>query len=723
VTDLPALRREELRHLVEQVFRGERRRSYLLAVHGTGEGGEMTTAAGEFIIRPVSSELELRDALPPIDLDNDARIVFLLPWDELPLDIGGRFAGRGRVQTLPRDRRLRDLLGVDAIDPAVWSSRLAGFLLRQPPERNHLTIAGAGRLTLDALWTTYLTATWRVPADLGLASMLAWAAWDGRGREFTSTMASPDAAGVAAELRAFLAARLGTPGVALWQHWETGRGRQMLAYAVLCEALADHPGAHPWLRLSIGKPELGLEIDAAGFPAFAETLRDSVPLAVALLEQHEGHSAVEAVLGAAETLLRASDEPAYRPLLVASPRLPSAWELRLTALGDALHQSLARRTPESLVTVEQALQRLFAHELFKQPDYFNTCRQAEMIARLLAWLIDRQGQRPSEGLSAYAPVESLARWYAEEGGHVDWARRRARPAAARGGRFGEAVSAVLAAADAARRELDLRFARALPDWLAASCPQQQVLPIDRAAADIGAAFLAGSTDRKLLVLLLDGMAWAQASELLESLGEGASRWAPLRWHSLPAHRIGDGAYPPVLASIPTITEVSRAAFFSGKPPSPGARGDTSDDPARWQKHSVLGKFFPPPRTPQLLLGSDAHTRDGTASERALQLIRTADERVVAIVINAIDDALKSNPQHEHEWKRHTIRSLEDFLRAAREAHRAVLLASDHGHVAGDHLTFTGTVQAGGSRWRPLDPAGTIDPPTCQHHVRHSSPRN
>ncbi|MGD0680251.1 MAG: hypothetical protein ABSC94_33150 [Polyangiaceae bacterium] len=53
-----------------------------------------------------------------------------------------------------------------------------------------------------------------------------------------------------------------------------------------------------------------------------------------------------------------------------------------------------------------------------------------------------------------------------------------------------------------------KFARGLVEWTAAGQPANQVLPIDKALERLAAKFLEEKDDRRLLVLLLDGMAWA-----------------------------------------------------------------------------------------------------------------------------------------------------------------------------------------------------------------------
>src|SRR5690606_37811378 len=109
--------------------------------------------------------------------------------------------------------------------------------------------------------------------------------------------------------------------------------------------------------------------------------------------------------------------------------------------------------------------------------------------------------------------------------------------------------------------------------------------------------------RKLLVLLLDGMAWAQATEILMDLGARVhDAWAPLAWHMSAAGRIGSGPYPAVIANFPTVTEVSRSAFFAGEAmPGHKVRPSTADDPKRWRAHKELVKLPGDGDAPKLLL--------------------------------------------------------------------------------------------------------------------------
>ncbi|MEZ4444907.1 MAG: hypothetical protein R3B72_37875 [Polyangiaceae bacterium] len=150
--------------------------------------------------------------------------------------------------------------------------------------------------------------------------------------------------------------------------------------------------------------------------------------------------------------------------------------------------------------------------------------------------------------------------------------------------------------------------------------------------------------------------------------------------------------------------MSRSAFFAGQvAPAGKPAPKTGDDPKRWRDNKDLAKLLGDGDMPQLLLRGESHTGDGSANAEALALVASTDRRIVAIVINAIDASLKADSQQHQRWTAESIRSLRDLLDRARDAGRAVLLASDHGHVPSDRLTFkAGTVPQGGARYRPWE---------------------
>ncbi|MGD0679087.1 MAG: BREX-2 system phosphatase PglZ [Polyangiaceae bacterium] len=678
MTAAPRLSSADVKQRIEEI---QPRRPFV-AFFGSGEPDQVQTSAGIFEVVPVRSELDLRKNLPDAP-DGDTRIAFLVPWSgALPLDIGAAFAQDGRILPLGRELRLRRLFGAAQVEAAARESALAKYLLEKPPAQP-FAFSG-GRLTLDALWATWLAAVWGVP-DEGLASLealLAWAVSSERGPNFRAVV--PDE--VRLDLLAHLRRRYDAAAPLVWRAWESGEERaKPLELALVFEALDESGELRMWRLLKtreLGASDADREIAS-------RALAKAASGALRLVEGREPDR-VDRLLRTAEDR---ADEEVVRSAMAASRSLPSGWHKRLDALGNALAQGAQTPNADALRQAIAAQRDLEAHRFFKHAAHAGVLSRADMAVKLLAWLVARPDRELRGGNSVYADVERLARWYAAEGGFVDWARRRARGSGERA--FGEGVNAVVAAADAVRVEIDRTFARALPRWIEAGKPATQVLPIESAVDHFVCRFLAARGDRKVLVLLLDGMAWAQAAEILESIPS----WGPLAWN-FGAGRIGSTpSIAPVLASLPTVTEVSRAAFFAGKAMPAGRLDGTDKDVDRWASFAKLRPFVPPGDLPRLLLRGEGHTPDGAASREALNLVRDERHRAVAIVINAIDSSLKGDTQQDSRWTYETIRPLRDLLDAAQETGRAVLLAADHGHVPADRLQSVGSPPDSKARWR------------------------
>jgi len=241
----------------------------------------------------------------------------------------------------------------------------------------------------------------------------------------------------------------------------------------------------------------------------------------------------------------------------------------------------------------------------------------------------------------------------------------------------EVIAEVVARADVRRDELDETFAKALPLWQARQ-KTERVLPIDKVLDRLAVDFLAGGDHRRLLVVLLDGMAWMNAVQLLESLE--TQHWGPVRWQ--PKGATG-GLLLPVLAALPTLTDVSRSALFAGKRLKPGEARNSTADPDRFDGHAGLRKLLG--TGPRLLMRAEAETQSGAASPKALELVRS-EHRVVGVVLNAIDDQLSVGAGLDVDFGVQAIKALPELLANAALAQRAVLLLSDHGHVRGDRFS-------------------------------------
>ena len=262
-----------------------------------------------------------------------------------------------------------------------------------------------------------------------------------------------------------------------------------------------------------------------------------------------------------------------------------------------------------------------------------------------------------------------------------------------------AVRRLYDAVDVVARTDDKHFAEAYVAWVNASKPSSEVLPIEHVTKRVVAQFLKGGEHRKLLLVLMDGMSYAAAVQVLQRLRD-QRRWSPIAWRT-PGWN-GLLPIPPVLAAAPTLTEVSRAALFAGvADPRFGDQG-TDKDESRWASNPHVRE----------LVGDEPlkvfFRRDIHAGHDLLDEVKQAvagDQRVVAVVVNAIDEQLKGSLQVAVDYSKTPILPLEALLSAADGAERAVLLVADHGHVAGDAMRVAGgriaAGREGGARWRAL----------------------
>jgi PglZ domain len=684
---LPTLSARDLEAELEELHRAPRR-SLTTAFHGAPTAGlESVTATvcGEpvrFRVSHATCELALRQALSGAQ-EQDAPLVLLVDFDgRLPLDVTGRLAS-GKVRHVTEERRLARLFGARAVSPEVLASPLKDALMAEGGDFGALPGA---TLDLDTAWRRYLARRTELPADAALSEerVVAHCAVAGDARALGRVLAARPA--LESALHTYLAERAGPVARLAWRAWTRGRGADVAAFAFVLqgavEAVERSEYLEAWLGLRLAEldPELQGVLGRRDGGAGRALLRRWGALADGLaLRLGEG---VEPIVRAADRLVAGDERVAAA--LAASPHLECALDGAREALARALERALAVPASEAVREVRAALARLEAHHLCRREPYRSQLVRARMAARLVAYLVAYAAELAGGAAGGEAgagagmlpgdEMAGLAAEYARHGGFVDLARSRAR--GPRADRLDSACAAVVARADELRDRQDERFARALPHWLRRR-KVDRVVPVDLALERFAVEFLAGHDHRRLLVLLMDGMAWASAVELLLDLEN--ERHGPVRWQPRGA---GSELLPPMLAALPSLTHVSRSALFAGKPIAPGERGDTSRDPDRFDGHPGLRKLLG--HGPTLLLRTRAEERPGHASAEALALIES-DARVVGLVINAVDDSLDGGPGLDVAFTHRTIKALPDVLAAAGTARRAVLLLADHGHVLADRF--------------------------------------
>jgi hypothetical protein len=202
---------------------------------------------------------------------------------------------------------------------------------------------------------------------------------------------------------------------------------------------------------------------------------------------------------------------------------------------------------------------------------------------------------------------------------------------------------------------------------------------------------------RVLLVVLDGCSQSVLLDLLESAD--SQNWSHYN-SDLAENRH-------LVAGLPSVTEVSRTSLLSGRL----CQGDAGDELKNFTSHAGLRKACTVSGAqdygPRLF-----HKKN---VDQAILLTSQSDYKLVAVVINSIDDTLAKEEQLKLRWSEEPIGPLQQLLQAARISQRQVLLVSDHGHVLdctrGNHQANTGTREldpvAGGDRWRRTSPKGAV----------------
>jgi hypothetical protein len=371
-----------------------------------------------------------------------------------------------------------------------------------------------------------------------------------------------------------------------------------------------------------------------------------------------------AVLNAAERVLT---DLGAEHLAAASEVLPAGQLARCADLGQALQAAATGTDPARVRAAEAALHRLEGHRLSEvETDRLVAARAG---VRLLRWLRQPRQVPPT--------AHEALLWQVREGGWVD----RARQSAWNGAdvpELGSGLAAVLETATAARTELDRASAALVASAVAAEQPPGQVVPVEDAIVRV---VLPLATERPVLLLVLDGMSAAVASELAESVL--TTGWTEQLPDSLDQRQV-------LLAGLPSVTEVSRTSLLSGRLQQGGQSAE------RRGLSEVAG--------PQSALFHLADLAGSAGTDLPLDVreaVLDLDRPVVATVLNAVDDSLSSGDPGRTRWTVDAVRHLRPLLERAAVAGRIVVLVSDHGHVVDRPDTGTlRSIAGGGARWRP-----------------------
>ncbi|GAA5105302.1 BREX-2 system phosphatase PglZ [Haloechinothrix salitolerans] len=522
--------------------------------------------------------------------------------------------------------------GASRLDPQVWEQPwlLTALLAAEPADGWPRT---GGVLTYDAALRALTAARLGVPGDgLDFDGLLAWTQTPG-GPERFQQLDHAERKGISE----WLAASAGDAVAPLLTLVEIGRADDAMALGVVGTAIHD-PQASTDVAAAVGG--LFPNIPAAAIRTFATAVEHVITRTLATIHsRRNGDERVEAVTAALARADQLASQTGLTDALASSTVLPSAFRARLSELANALPDP-TRAGAALRQAQDHQLAGLRQHEL----------RAAEMAVRIARWLTQPTSDVPSvaNGVAQY-----LAEWsWVDRALDVLWAGDDHA-----GPHVTQAYRRLVEEAVRRRTEVDKAFATRVVPWAkhaSVHAPDGCLLVeevLNRAAVPLAAS-------GPPLIVVVDGMSGAIASELGEQLADAWYEVSPEPDRRLVA-----------VATIPSITMVSRASLLCGKFTDGGQPVERAGFSAFWKRRHKQANLF--------------HQADigGGAGEQLSSEVVTAlaGDDVVGVVLNTIDDAL-DHGREKAGWQLSDIRFLPQLLAQARNYGRPVLLVADHGHV-------------------------------------------
>ena len=626
-----------------------------------------------------ASVLEIREALAEAE-ESGIPVIVLTPLDsqQIGRDVLGRLA-RGRLYAPDLWQAVLHAFKARRAASSLQDSTLAQALIDHAPPDGYPPVP-TGVLDEATAWRALYRHAFGVERrDPDLPEWLRWATSEA-GR--TSYERAPE------ELRRALRQRVETaedPAVSsVLNMIDSGVGGDAVALAIACGVIfpaPDVPSPLPDSAARLEHHHAGKPID----PKAGHRLAEAAETVIAELRRAEQHQEANRHIARADELLIKihAEAEAHRSGLSVL-----GYTRRLERLGQALAVALDGPTPERISDCEKAFEAVADHDQAKREE--DRLEAARMAVRLIRWPeLNTKDELPP------TPFATLASDHRAEGSFVD----RARDAIIGGDPLPALADAYKALESCAARRRDIEnrtFAAALADWVAISPASDGPVAIEQSLDRFVAPLARGPGGIPILLIVLDVLRWAIAHPHFERLRGG-------RWHEVTPDPEGR-PLPPVVAALPTITAVSRASLLAGRI----CRGDAGKEKGWFAEHPALRDASRAGAPPVLYHKADIDDGGrGRLDPEVRAAIESDKHRIVAVVVNAIDEHLAGSSQIEWSWTPERIRPLRDLLEAAFAARRIVAIAADHGHVLhreGDYRSVPGAE----ARWRPDNGAVLAD---------------
>ncbi|MEB3288486.1 MAG: BREX-2 system phosphatase PglZ [Leptolyngbya sp.] len=655
-----------------------------IGIHAPGRwtGAQRQEADGKlYLIYPCDSPLAVRLALrDPVEVS--ATKVLITPLDEQSLDqdILLRLA-KGTLFPINSWQIAKTLFGATTVDPRLLQHRwMADMLLDGLAADEYPTVNG-GFLDAETVWPLLLRQGMGLKTSpLDLRALLEWSIHPDHIAHYQS--ASP----------AFKAAAMD------WISQGAGAAARLV---LTCAETCERPDtAAVGLALDvIFNPNLGHQLDRAKGKLEERFLNGVSPSPASLAAWSQAAADLlrsgQISLAQQTQLVQRADEIltelGAEPWAYLSTTSDLGFTQRLARFGQALMPLLETPNPTTLGDVTTTYEAIQAHRQARPSAQPKTIERRldkmAMALRLARWLV-QETQNPAPDPQ---DLTQAIQYHLQEGSFLDWARLSLRS----GDPLGDLSAAYQALFDrvtTVRERHSHQFAQRLQNWVDLGTEHTGFIPIE-AILDTVVAPLA--SQGPILAIVLDGMGMAVARELLASLQ--AEDWRPLVPPDHPTALLAG------LATLPSITETSRASLLCGDLTS----GDQALEKRQFTTHSALVATCRRHHPPLLFhKGTLQDSQDVGLASPLRESLGNTQNRVIGVVLNAVDDYLAKGEQLDVAWTPQEIKVLPALLHEAKMAGRWIILLSDHGHILDSGMTYTAAHD--GERWRSAD-----SPPTDQ----------
>jgi len=618
-------------------------------------------------VREARSALEFREALLQANKAGEPLIVLTdLAENQLAEDIRARLH-RGRLREIDPWMVLSEAFRATRMDDRLrGKEKLALALLEHEPEGG-FPAAPAGFLDAGMVWQAAMQHVLRIPSGEPAARHLLVASLDGN---VLGAVSNADRQ-LVGECATWLESQGSRTSAFLLRFLARENAADCLPIGLVCQVVFHEKAI---AETALRQAEVRLE--AVVGQAVASNVGSEWGQAAVSVLSKMPETDRNRLRNRGDLILRNVQGERYAFL---SCSLPSGYEQRLGRFAEAL--DMDSTDEEAVERLLDAVRDVRSHVEGRPYDHRN--QKVEMAARLARWL----GPRPE----APARLQDAVGLYICELAFVDWARD-----VLSGGdpvpEVQQAYQRLSKEAMERREAFNERFGALVAEWSGNPDAVAGLVLVEDFLSRVIAPAAQAAPRERVLVLVIDGMAWATCHELLRDL-ELDYGWVPVA-NSKALHF--DAAAIPMLSTTPSVTEFARTSLLCGKL----GKGDAAEEKAGFPTHTAI-KSVCSTNNPARLFHRAELEEDGRQGLRdeVQKSIANPKNRVVGVVINAVDDFLLKSDQLRHTWTVNDIRLFEALLVEARKSDRMVILASDHGNVL-DRDMVARISEEGGERWRP-----------------------